>query len=98
MSTCPRKSAVCAFAICAALLVGACSDSPQQQAYEHAVKREQQLPRADASALVAEYQRIVRLEPGSTWARKAQVRIDALEAQIKAEELHQSVFQEHGVD
>ncbi len=78
-------------------LIG-CGNSAQQQAYEQATKAEQQLSMENASAIVAEYQRVIALQPGSEWARQAQARITTVEIRIKAEELHKSVFQEHGVD
>jgi len=93
-----RKTVVGVCAIGAAVLFGACGNAVQKQAYEQAAKMEQQGSRDNPTALIAEYQRVVRLEPDSAWARKAQARIDAIKAQAKADELHQSVFQEHGVD
>ncbi len=81
-----------------ALFVAGCGNSVQQKAYEQAAKAEQQLTAENAATVVAEYKRVVALQPGSEWARKAQARIAAVEARVKAEELHKSVFQEHGVD
>jgi outer membrane protein assembly factor BamD (BamD/ComL family) len=87
-----------------ALLIGlvlfgcGCGNSAQQKAYEQAAKAEQQLTAENASAVIAEYKKIITLQPGSEWARKAQARIEAVEARVKAEELHKNVFQEHGVD
>ena len=91
------KSLICLCSIGAALLFGACGNSAQKEAYEKAVKMDQ-LPGDHATALVMEYERVVRMEPDSAWARKAQTRIEAIKAQAKADELHKSVFQEHGVD
>lgn len=81
-----------------ALFVAACGNHAQQQAYEQAVKLEQNFSVENAPALVAEYQQVIALQPGSEWAGKAQARIAAVETRLKAEELHKSVFQEHGVD
>ena len=81
-----------------ALLVGGCGKSAQQQAYEQAATTEPQLTAENASAIIAEYKKVIALQPGSEWARKAQARIEALEAKTKAEELHKNVFQEHGID
>jgi hypothetical protein len=75
-----------------------CGNAAQQQAYERAMKTEQHLTVESLPTLIADYRRVIALEPGSTWARKAAERIAAAEARIKAEELHKSVFQEHGVD
>lgn len=87
-----------AFALGLALGVSGCGKSDQQQAYEHAAQGELQLTAENSATLIAEYKRVIAREPGSEWARKAQARIEALEAKTKAEELHKSVFQEHGVD
>ena len=80
------------------LLVVGCGNSAQQKAYEQSVKAEQQLTAENAVVIVAEYKKAIALQPGSEWAKKAQVRIEAVEARMKAEELHKSVFQEHGID
>ena len=81
-----------------ALAVTACGNSAQQQAYEHAAEAEQQLTADNAPTVVAEYKKVIALQPSSEWAKKAQARIEAVEARVKAEELRKSVFQEHGVD
>jgi len=81
-----------------ALFAGGCGNAAQQQAFEQAVKAEQQLTAENAPAIIAEYKRAIALQPGSEWAKKAQARIEAVEAKTKAEELHKSVFQEHGID
>lgn len=81
-----------------ALFLTSCGNSAQQRAYEQAAKAEQQFTVENASAIVAEYQRVIGLQPGSDWARQAQARIAAVATRLKAEELHKSVFQEHGVD
>lgn len=100
MKTRPWKIVLGAGSLGAALLLGACGDSAQKQAYEHAVRLEQETPSGPehAHALIAGYQRVIRLEPGSVWAKKAQARIDALQAAAKAEETRKAVFQEHGID
>ena len=90
--------AVLTLGTCAAFLVGGCTKSVQQKAYEQAAQKEQQLSAESAAAIIADYKRLIALEPDSEWARKAQAHIAALEAKMKAEELHKSVFQEHGVD
>ena len=89
---------VCSLAIGLALFAGGCGRSAQEQAYEQAAKAEQQLTAENASAVIAEYKKTIALQPGSEWARKAQARIEAVEARMKAAELHKNVFQEHGVD
>ncbi|HMD60607.1 MAG TPA: hypothetical protein VKG78_04215 [Opitutaceae bacterium] len=81
-----------------ALLAGGCG-SAQERAYENAARMEQQLSADRLGAAVAEYQRVIRIEPGTPWAKKAQERIDAVQARIqKADELHKSVFHENGID
>lgn len=80
------------------LFVSACGNRAQQQAYERAVQAEQQMTVENAPALLADYQRVIALDTRSSWARKAGERIAAIEARVKAEELHKTVFQEHGVD
>lgn len=81
-----------------ALLLSACGNSAQKKAYEHAATMEQQVAPEKVPAVIAEYQEVIRLEPGSSWAKKAQARVEILQAKVKAEELHKSVFQEHGID
>jgi len=81
-----------------ALLAGGCGNSAQQKAYEQAAKAEQQLTAENAAAVVADYRRVIALQPGSDWAGKARARIAAVEARLKAEELRKAVFQEHGID
>jgi len=80
------------------LLVGGCGNSAQKEAYEHAEKAEQQMTAENAPAIVSEFKQVIALKPDSEWAKKAQSRIDAVEAKTKADELHKNVFQEHGVD
>jgi GTP cyclohydrolase II len=92
------KRAVATLGLVLALAVAGCGDSAQQKAYEQAAKAEQQLTAENASAIVAEYKQAISLKPGSAWAKKAQERIEAVEARVKAEELRKSVFQEHGID
>jgi hypothetical protein len=87
-----------ALALGLALAVVGCSNRAQQQAYERAAQAEQHLTVENAPALIADYRRVITLKPGSTWAGKAEERIAAVEARMKAEELHKAVFQEHGVD
>lgn len=82
----------------ALLLVSGCSNRAQQQAYERAVQAEQHLTVENAPVLIADYRRVIALEPDTGWARKAAERIAAVEARVKAEELHKAVFQEHGID
>lgn len=92
------KRTAAALAIGLALFVAGCGNAAQRQAYERAAQKEQQLTAENAPALIAEYKRVIALQPGSAWARKAQARIEAVEARLQAAELHKSVFQEHGVD
>ena len=80
------------------LLACGCGNRAQQQAYERAVQAEQHLTVENAPALIADYRRVRALQPNTAWARQAGERIAAVEARVKAEELHKSVFQEHGVD
>lgn len=86
--------------VCAALLLDACDSSAQERAYQRASALEQKSPSTPdhAPAVIAEYQRVIGLEPGSSWAKKAQARIEAIKAEAKAEETRKSVFQEHGID
>jgi hypothetical protein len=81
-----------------AFFVVGCGNSAQRKAYEQAAKAEQQLIAENAAGVIAEYKRVVALQPDSEWAGKARARIEAVEARIKAEDLRKSVFQEHGVD
>jgi len=81
-----------------ALLAGGCGGSDQKAAYENAVKREQNFSAERAGAIIAEYQKVIRLEPGSKWAGQAQARIEAVQARAKAEETKKAVLQEHGID
>ena len=95
----PRIGIITVLSLGLALLVVGCGgNAAQQQAYEKAAKAEQQITAENAPALVTEYKQVIALQPGSEWAKKAQTRIEALEARVKAEELHKSVFQEHGID
>ncbi len=87
-----------ALALGLALLAGGCGNSAQQTAYAQAEKAEQHLTAENAAAIIAQYQQVIALEPGSAWARRAHARIEALEARAKAEEQRKNVFQEHGVD
>lgn len=92
------KLILSALSIGLALLVGGCGNAAQQKAYEQAAKMEQQLTAENAPAIITEYKQVITLQPGTEWAKKAQARIEAVEARVKAEEQHKSVFQEHGVD
>ena len=98
----PRRSSLktsgLALGLGLALFVAGCGNSAQQKAYEQAAKAEQQLTTENAATVIAEYQRVIALQPGSAWAGKARARIAAVEARVKAEELHKSIFQEHGID
>jgi hypothetical protein len=69
-----------------------------QAANEQTAKAEQQRTAEHTAAIIVEYKQMIVLQPGSEWARKAQARIEAVEARVKAEELRKSVFQEHGID
>ena len=92
------KTILFALGIGLALFVVGCGNSAQQKAYEQAARAEQQLTAENAATVVADYKRVIALQPGSAWARKAQARIAAVEARVKAEELRKTVFQEHGID
>lgn len=81
-----------------ALMLGGCGNPAQKRAYEAAAKKEQSVSIENAPALIAEYKQIVRMKPGSAWAEKAEARIKAIEARVKAEEMRKEVFQEHGID
>lgn len=81
-----------------ALLAGGCGNSAQERAYARAEQLERQSTTESAPAVIAEYRRVIALEPGSSWAKKAAARIQAVEARRQAEETRKEVFQEHGVD
>ena len=80
------------------LLLGGCGNAAQEQAYAHAVQLEQSFTPENAATIIAEYRRAIALEPGSSRAQEAGVRLKALEARVQAAEQHRAVFQEHGVD
>lgn len=69
-----------------------------QAAYKQAANAEQQLNSENTPAIIAEDKRVIALQPGSEWVRKAQARIEAVEARAKTEEQRKNVFQEHGID
>lgn len=75
-----------------------CGNTAQQQAYEKAAQAERQLTAENAPAILLGYRQVIALQPDSAWTRKAQARIDAIAAKMKAAELHKAVFQEHGID
>jgi len=81
-----------------ALLAGGCCRTAQQTAFEQAAKTEQQQTGENTPAIITAYRKVIALQPGTTWARQAQARIEAIEARTKAEEQRKNVFQEHGVD
>jgi NAD/NADP transhydrogenase beta subunit len=81
-----------------AIFVSGCGRSAQQKAYEQAAQKEQQLTAENTAALIAEFKQVITRQSGTEWAAKAQAHVAALEAKAKTEELHKSVFQEHGVD
>lgn len=81
-----------------ALWLGGCGNAAQQQAYEQALQQEERYTAETAPAIIQEYRRVIALKPDSAWAKKSRARIEAVEARVKAEEQHKSVFQEHGVD
>lgn len=90
--------ALSVFLASCAFVVAGCDNAVQRQAYEAVAKKESQLAADQAPALIAEYQQVIRLAPGSTWAKQAQLRIDSIKRRVSADELHKSVFQEHGID
>lgn len=81
-----------------ALLAAGCGGSAQAQAYARAEEAERSFSAETAPAIIAEYRRVVALDPRSAWAGKAEARIKAVEARVQADETHKHVFQEHGVD
>ena len=81
-----------------ALAFVGCGDSTQQKAYEQVAKTEQQLGADNSQTIIQEYRKVIAMDSGSDWAKKAAARIDAVETRLKAEEMHKSVFQEHGID
>jgi len=92
------RTVVFTFVIGLALFVSGCGNAAQKKAYEQAMKAELEAPIESAATVIAEYKQVIALEPGSSWAKKAQTRIDAVKARVKAEELRKSVFHEHGID
>jgi len=94
-----RQSAACSLLAIVFLVTAACGgDSAQEQAYERAAKLEQGYTTETAPAIIAEYRKVIALEPGTAWAEKSEARISAVEARVKADEQHKDVFHEHGVD
>jgi hypothetical protein len=81
-----------------ALFIGGCGNAAQQKAYEHAAQMEQQCTAETAPGIIAEYRKVIALEPDSGLAKKSHERIAAVEARVKAEEQRKDVFQEHGID
>lgn len=81
-----------------ALFASGCGNAAQEQAYARAEKQERSFTVETAPAIIAEYKRVIALEPGSGWAKKAAARIQAVETRLKSEETRKDVFQEHGVD
>src|ERR1035437_8973803 len=77
------------------VIVRGFGNTRQPAALQPAAKAEQQFTADNAAAIIAEYKRVIALQPGSEWARKSQARVEALEARVKAEELPKAVFQEH---
>lgn len=84
----------------ATLMLCACGGdvSPQQRAYEQALQMEEQYSLETAPAILTEYRKTIAMEAGTRWAELAQARIDAVEAQMKADEQHKDIFHEHGID
>jgi hypothetical protein len=80
------------------LWIVGCGNAAQQQAYEKAAQAEQQLTAENVPAIRLAYRQVIALQPGTAVARKAQARIDSIDAKMKAAELHKAVFQEHGID
>jgi hypothetical protein len=79
-------------------LCSGCGNAEQAQAYARAEQAEQRFSLETAPAIIADYRRVIALDPKSDWAKKAGARIHAVEARVRAEETHKDVFQEHGVD
>ena len=75
-----------------------CGFTEQRRAYERAVTAEQQATPEHFAEIVAQYEQVARMHPGTKWADKAEEHAKALRAKLSSDELHKSVFQEHGVD
>lgn len=89
-----------ALALLLALGAGAagCGRSAQAMAYARAEEAERHFTTETAPAIIADYQRVIALDPTTDWAKKAGGRIQALQARVRTQETHKDVFQEHGVD
>jgi hypothetical protein len=94
----PARRAFPAIALGLILAASGCGHSAQETAYLNAERREREAAVEAAPDVIADYRRVIALEPGSRWAKQAAARIAALEARQQAEETRKSVFQEHGVD
>ncbi len=96
------KSAACVLSIAAVVLAVAWGNAAQKRAYEYSLALEQHYSAERAPAIVAAYQKVIQLEPGSKWANQAQVRLDVLQARIraqqKANEIHRSNVAATGSD
>ena len=67
-------------------LVIGCDNAAQKQAFTNASVMEQQ-PYGNLSVLViAEYQKVIQMDPGSKWADRAQQRIDVIRQNISADQ------------
>lgn len=96
----PIRRSVAVFGLlCSVLCLSpGCGPNEQARAYARAEQAEQRFTVETAPAVIADYRRVIALDPDSDWARKAGARIQALEARVRAEETRRDVFQEHGVD
>lgn len=71
--------------VCAALLLSGCQPSPSEKLYNTAVQAEQQ-PGGDSNYMTVEaYRQVIRTDPNSSWAQKAQRRIDVIQQNINAQ-------------
>jgi hypothetical protein len=77
----PKKKLLLLGIILAALL-GGCGASPQEKAYDEALRMEDQFgatPAQAAPKLIVQYKDVISMDPGSVWAHRAQTRVDLLE-------------------
>ncbi|MEQ9825338.1 MAG: hypothetical protein ABQ298_13215 [Puniceicoccaceae bacterium] len=75
------------------------SENPaQRKAWDSAVEKEKTYAVETAETIIAEYRKVIAIEPGTPLAKEAEKRLKAVEQRLKADERHISVFQEHGID
>jgi len=64
-----------------AILCG-CGGSPQEKAYDEALRMEDQFgatPAQAAPRLIVQYKDVISMDPSTVWAHRAQTRVDLLE-------------------